>query len=181
MVISDATPNAIIHYTVDGSPPTKESPIYNQPLVSLPTGVVVRAIATADGHTQSSDITGVYIWSRPTGNPTADRVYAQGKDSYDHKKYSEARKIFAQSCNAGDMRACNYLGFIYAQGLGGARDLQKAREVYQTACDHATLSSCASLGSIYQDAGNNDEARNYFKKACNGGSSAGCELLRGVQ
>jgi serine/threonine protein kinase len=87
--ISDATPNAVIHYTVDGSPPTEASPIYTRPftlqatLAALPAvssgrarddGTVVRAMATAKGHTPSADITGVYIWStstRPAAHPAA--------------------------------------------------------------------------------------------------------------
>jgi TPR repeat protein len=79
------------------------------------------------------------------------------------------------------MRACNYLGYLYAQGLGGPQSVQMAREVYQKACDQGTLSSCASLGSLCQDAGNTDDARKYFQKACNGGLSEACGLLRGVQ
>jgi TPR repeat protein len=79
------------------------------------------------------------------------------------------------------LKACNYLGYMYAQGQGGARDQGKAREVYQKACEQNNLSSCASLGSLFQDTGNNDEARKYFKKACDGGLTAACDLQRSVQ
>jgi TPR repeat protein len=79
------------------------------------------------------------------------------------------------------MKACNYLGYLYAQGLGGLRDTKQAIIVYQRACDQGTLSSCASLGSLYQDARNIDEARKYFQKACTGGLAEACDLLRGVQ
>ncbi len=94
--ISDATPNAVIHYTVDGSPPTEASPIYTQPFTlqatqaALPLvssgkahaeGTVIRAIAIAKGHTPSADITGVYIWSR-----NARSANLQGGSSYDHDK-----------------------------------------------------------------------------------------------
>jgi TPR repeat protein len=182
--ISDATPNATIHYTVDGSPPTKDSPIYNHPMTSLPSGAVVRAMATADDYTPSADITGVYIWSgaaQPAVSGSGGSTYDQGKSSYDHKQYAQARTLFGRACDGGEMRACNYLGYLYAQGLGGPQSVQTAREVYQKACDKGTLSSCASLGSLYQDAGNSEEARKYFQKACNGGLAAGCDLLRGVQ
>jgi TPR repeat protein len=104
----------------------------------------------------------------------AERLYKQ-------KHYSDARLLFELACNGEEMRGCNYLGYLYANGLGGARDLHRAHEVYQRACDRGILSSCASLGSIYQDAGNNDQARSYFQKACDGGVAAGCELLRGLQ
>jgi len=108
-------------------------------------------------------------------------LYDMGVDSFQKKDYVSARFLFAQVCNAGDMKACNYLGFLYARGLGGDQDQDKARDVYQKACDQGTLTSCASLGSLYQDAGNFDEARNYFQKACDGGVAQSCRLLRGVQ
>jgi serine/threonine-protein kinase len=206
VAISDATPQATIHYTIDGSPPTKDSPVYTQPLEGLPSGTVVRAIATAPGYTRSRGITGVYIWSGVTnpppkpsqvpenppqgsaqGNPAAqhspaeESSYDKGKSAYDHKQYVAARTLFAQACDGGAPRACNYLGYLYAQGLGGPRDADKARTIYQNACGSGNLSSCASLGSLYQDAGNNSEARKYFKKACDGGLTEGCTLLRGVQ
>ena len=112
---------------------------------------------------------------------------------FNQKQYKEARPLFEQACNGtnedgfpyvgfdGDMKACNYLGYLYAQGLGGAHDTKKARDVYQRACSQGTLSSCASLGSLYQDAGNSEEARKYFNKACQGGVTEACDLLRGVQ
>ncbi|MGA3125871.1 MAG: tetratricopeptide repeat protein [Candidatus Korobacteraceae bacterium] len=100
---------------------------------------------------------------------------------YKQKRYGDARPLFVQSCDGGEMKACNYLGYLYAKGLGGARDTKKARDVYQRACDKGTLSSCASLGSLYQDAGNGEEARKYFNKACQGGVAEACGLLRGVQ
>jgi serine/threonine protein kinase len=189
VAMSDTTPQAAIHYTTDGTPPTEASPVYTQPLEGLPSGTVVRAIAAAPGHTRSRGITGIYIWSGP-GNPSGNQQqggpgqvtpYDQGKSAYDHKQYSEARTFFAQACDAGDARACNYLGYLYAQGLGGTRDDEKARSIYQSACEQGNLASCASLGSLYQDGGNNGEARKYFKKACDGGLAEGCTLLRGVQ
>ena len=184
IAISDATPGAIIHYTVDGNTPTKDSPIFALPVASLPSGAVLRAMATAEGHSPSPDVTGVYIWStlaRSSANPQTGSVYDQGKSAYDHKQYIQARTLFSQACNSGELKACNYLGYMYAQGQGGVRDQGKAREVYQKACEQNNLSSCASLGSLFQDTGNNDEARKYFKKACDGGLTAACDLQRSVQ
>lgn len=112
---------------------------------------------------------------------------------FNQKEFKQARPLFEQACDGtdqngfkyagfdGDMKACTYLGYLYAQGLGGSRDTRKARDVYQRACQEGTLSSCASLGSLYQDAGDDDNARRYFQKACNGGVAEGCDLLRGVK
>ena len=104
-----------------------------------------------------------------------------GRDSYKNKDYAGARVLFTVACDDGEMKACNYLGYLYAQGLGGDQDRVKARDVYQKACDQGTLSSCASLGSLYQDSGNKDDARKYFQKACDGGVNEACNLLRGIR
>jgi TPR repeat protein len=79
------------------------------------------------------------------------------------------------------MKACNYLGYLYAQGLGGEQDKEKARDVYQKACDQETLSSCASLGSLYQDSGDKAGARKYFQKACDGGVNEACNMLHSIR
>jgi TPR repeat protein len=119
----------------------------------------------------------------PRGSMLIDPAGTEQKaeELYKQKHYSDARLLFELACNGEEMRACNYLGYLYANGLGGPRDLQRARDIYQKACAHGTLSSCASLGSIYQDAGNDDQARKYFQKACDGGVAEGCDLLRGLQ
>ena len=120
-------------------------------------------------------------------------IEKQAVSLFNQKQYKEARPLFDQACNGtdesgfkyagfdGEMKACNYLGYLYAQGLGGTHDTKKARDIYQRACDQGILSSCASLGSLYQDAGDDDSARRYFQKACDGGVAEGCALLRGVK
>jgi serine/threonine protein kinase len=123
-------------------------------------------------------------WDRPATGFIPDDIVATEKDAealFKQKHYSNARPLFETACNGGEMRACSYLGYLCAKGLGGEHDLQKARVVYQKACDQGILSSCASLGTLYQDAGNNEEAIKNFQKACNGGVVEACELLRGIQ
>jgi len=191
VTITDATPNAVIHFTKDGSPPTEKSPIYFLPITSLSSGAMVRAMATAEGHTPSAEAIGVYTWSGtaqpavntsgPTPVATGPSIYDQGKSAYDHKDYTHARTLFTQACKNNELRACNYLGYLYAQGLGGSQSVQSAQDVYKKACDQGNMSSCASLGTTYQDLGNGTDARKYFKKACDGGLIEGCDLLRGAQ
>jgi serine/threonine-protein kinase len=120
---------------------------------------------------------------RPKGFTLLDATGTerQAEALYKQKHYFNARPLFEQACTGGEMRACSFLGYLCAKGIGGKQDLQKASVVYQKACDKGTLSSCASLGTIYQNAGNNEEAIKYFQKACNGGVAEACELLRAVQ
>ena len=102
----------------------------------------------------------------------------EAEQSYRLKNYRQARSEFQTACNAGQMKGCNYLGYLYAEGLGGRRNRQVAREIYQTACNQRLLSSCASLGSLYRDAGNREYARTYYKTACSGGLTEACGLLK---
>ena len=57
--ISDATPSAVIHYTVDGSTPTASSRVYSA-AISVSSNVTVRAIAVASGLTNSAIGTAAY-------------------------------------------------------------------------------------------------------------------------
>jgi serine/threonine-protein kinase len=190
VTITDATPNAVIHFTIDGKPPTEESPIYFLPITSLPSGSVVRAMATAIGHRPSGDITGMYTWSgaaqpavKPGGTTsvTANSDYDQGKTAFDRKDYGQARTHFTQACDDGNMNACNYLGYIYDMGLGVQADDKEAGKVYQKSCDQGNMRGCNGLGCVFQNLGNITEARKYFQKACDGKVPEACDLLRGVQ
>jgi uncharacterized protein HemY len=184
VVLSDATPFSTIHYTVDGSAPTKTSPVYTQPISSLPSRSEIRAMATTVWGRASLEARGVYTWTGATlldAKPPEPSAYELGKTAYDKNDYAQARTLFTQACEGGEMKACNYLGYVYAQGLGSPPDVEMARKIYQKACDQGNLSSCASLGYIYQNEQKNAEARKYFKQACDGKVAEACEMLRGVQ
>jgi hypothetical protein len=56
---------AEIHYTVDGSTPTAESPVYSEPLTLTET-TIVKAIAIKDG--ESSAVTS-RTYTKGSGNP----------------------------------------------------------------------------------------------------------------
>jgi hypothetical protein len=112
---------------------------------------------------------------------SAAEIDQQAVSFYKQKRYADARPLFDQACDGGEMKACNYLGYLYAQGLGGPHETKKARDAYQKACEQGMLTSCASLGTLFQDAGDIDNARKYFQDACDGGVAEGCDLLRGVK
>lgn len=195
ITITDATPNAVIHYSLDGTPPTQASPIYAGPLDALPNGTTLRVMALAPGHRQSPSVIGLYLWSKPAAEeqttnksqsepshppPPPPDVYAQGKSAFDHKQYAQARGFFGQACSRGNMIGCNYLGYLLSQGLGGAVDVDQARGIFTKACDGGNISSCTSLGSLFQNAGDAANARKYFKMGCDKGNSQACDLMRAV-
>ncbi len=69
VALSTTTPDAEIHYTVDGSTPTQLSPIYKTPLPVAATGTV-RALANAKGHSISPVASAIYtIQRKANGGP----------------------------------------------------------------------------------------------------------------
>ncbi len=67
--LSDATPNATIYYTTDGSNPSTSSPIYSSP-ISVNVTTTIKAMATAPGYGNSSVATGTYTIGPTAATPT---------------------------------------------------------------------------------------------------------------
>lgn len=193
VVITERTPEAAIHYTVDGSEPTEISPLYNAPVNTLSDGKVdVRARAFVSGH-KPSPIVQMAVpeahsapahrapEKEPATNVSGDSLYDQAKSSYDSKQYADARRLFAQSCDAGELRACDYLGYLYSEGKGGPEDAQMAGKIYLSACGKGFARSCTALGVLYMNADDQPDARTYIGKGCDGGDADGCKLKHKVQ
>jgi len=153
----------------EGSASSEQTSVFSQPAGTADASATVATPAAAPAT------------ANPQTGDADDPVYDQAKASFDSKQFVQARTLFGQDCDSGGLKGCDYLGYLYAQGLGGAQDAEKAAGVYLKACTAGNLSSCASLGSLYEDAGNGAEARTYYQKACDGGVAEGCKLLRGVQ
>lgn len=105
-------------------------------------------------------------------------IYDQARVAYDSKDFTLARLLFIQACDQGEYAACNYLGYLYAQGLGGERDAAKAGKVWQIACEKGIAKSCFSLGSLHMDSGEQAAARKWFQKACDGGLQVACSMAQ---
>lgn len=66
VVLSDATPNALIHYTLDGCTPTTASPVYTSPLLIART-TTINAAATSPTNDLSAVATVTYVIAVPAG------------------------------------------------------------------------------------------------------------------
>ena len=80
VAIADTTPNAVIHYTTDGTVPTDASAVYTGPL-TFTTSTTLQALATAPGMVDSAitagDYTVVPTVAVPTVNPAPGTYIAQ--------------------------------------------------------------------------------------------------------
>jgi hypothetical protein len=54
------TPGATMHYTVDGSQPFDNSPVYHAPIMVKGTELTIKAFAVAPGEKQSAVVTGIF-------------------------------------------------------------------------------------------------------------------------
>lgn len=54
------TPGATMHYTVDGSQPVNNSPVYTAPIIVMGSGLTIKAFAAAEGKKDSAVVTGTY-------------------------------------------------------------------------------------------------------------------------
>jgi eukaryotic-like serine/threonine-protein kinase len=174
VVISDETPGATIHYTVDGSTPTKDSPAYTQPLASLPNVAEVRAIAVAPFHVASSVITDWHYGPGATDSPQE----IQGETLYSQTRYAEAKPFFEQACSGGDMGGCSRLGGLYYNGEGVARDYAQAANLYQKACNGGNALACVSLSGMYLSGKGVPrdpvKGKELLQQACDKGDKSSC-------
>ena len=54
------TPGAAMHYTVDGSQPVNDSPVYKAPIIVMGSGLTIKVFAAAAGRKDSAVVTGSY-------------------------------------------------------------------------------------------------------------------------
>ena len=69
VTMSDPSPNTVIYYTIDGSPPTTNSPVYRGPF-TLTASAIVQAFATAPNVVNSSITTATFFNTSEFGTGT---------------------------------------------------------------------------------------------------------------
>ncbi|MEL7481943.1 MAG: caspase family protein [Pseudomonadota bacterium] len=87
----------------------------------------------------------------------------------------------AESCDAGDLAACNSLGLSYTLGEGVAQSPYDAIRLYQKACDGDYALGCQNLALRYDNGDgvpvSDERAANLYGKACNLGAPGACNNL----
>lgn len=94
---------------------------------------------------------------------------------------AKASVLFGKACDGGLAAACNNLGLLVAEGLGGERDGPRGQSLFRRACDGGSLLGCRNLGLMLADGRgvpvDSLGATIAFGKACNGGLGFACTNL----
>ncbi len=120
---------------------------------------------------------------QPAARPDAAAIERQAVALNSLHRYSEARTLFSQACDAGSAEACDNLGEIYQSDPGVAQDFTRAIALYTKACDGGSANGCFDLGSLYEAPGGSGLAADYpramalLNKACDKGSASACNDL----
>ena len=98
----------------------------------------------------------------------------------DRPRLIKAIAAVRESCEAGALRDCNVLAFLYMAGKAPTipQDMARGVELYARACDGGIASGCGNLADAH--AAGNGTPRNgrkavaLYDKACGGGYLSGC-------
>ena len=110
-----------------------------------------------------------------TGNLADDS--RQATTFYDGKHFAEAAPLYERTCAGGNVYDCDRLGYMYANGLGVAKDNVRAKELETKACDGGNFYGCNNLGFLEQSEKDFVPAATHLAKACAGNNPNGCASL----
>lgn len=123
------------------------------------------------------------VGKRPaSATSMAEGCVAQAAQS-DQAPIQEAAST-QQTCEAGDLAACNQLGLLYLQGVRVQRDPDRAAALFRKACDGGDPAGCYHLGNaiLKGEGAAKDivQAADLFRKACEAGEMRSCTNLGGI-
>jgi TPR repeat protein len=110
-------------------------------------------------------------------------------DSGEHSDPAVASGFYSRACTDNYAPGCNNLAWLYLRGSGVPRDQPHAMLLFMAAFDASKLaclrgdpSSCLLAGELLYDdhvaPKDGDTAVAYFRRACDGGDTQGCQLAR---
>lgn len=101
----------------------------------------------------------------------------RGIELYNQKSYSSALTYLQRAAKTGSLPALDFLGSMYANGLGVKQDAQVAINLYKKAIAKNYSPCLVSMGALYENgagvAENPATAYSYYKKAADAGYGGG--------
>lgn len=92
--------------------------------------------------------------------------------------YKDAMMFLTKTCEISrDAIGCSDLGYLYEEGLGTEKNLQKAQNIYKQACENKHAHACSRLGVFYANLEKFIDAKKYLKIGCDMNDELGCDNL----
>ena len=92
----------------------------------------------------------VALLTLPAGEAVAQsKEVAEAKKAYAQKKPDKARALLAKACEKRSGEACDMLGLMQRDGLGGPQDIPAATANFVKACDLKYVLGCEMAAQIY--------------------------------
>src|SRR6266571_2793610 len=88
---------------------------------------------------------------RRVGQEVRLEVWRQGHPLAVVVTLADARQLYKQACDAGDIDACPNLGWLYEKGRGVPTDEAQAASLYKEGCDGGSAYGCGCLGVLHRD------------------------------
>ena len=92
----------------------------------------------------------VLLWGSWSFADSAEDYFDKGFEAYKSQNYTQAVKLWENSCNLGNAKACNYIGILYFAGRQGIKkDHTKTAKFWKKSCDLGNAIGCKNLKSLY--------------------------------
>ena len=101
-----------------------------------------------------------------------DVLLWQAKSAYTQRDYATALTAFQRSAELGNVEAMTFLGFMYYEGHGVPRDLDRARTWFENAAAKGNASAMANLGYLHSMQKDYENAVSWLSRAVEAGDSA---------
>lgn len=86
----------------------------------------------------------------------------------------EAMDLYTAECKyKQNNEACHHLGFLLLP-----QNPREARSWFELACSRQFGPSCGNLGVLEREQGHHDQAKRFYKQACDQGNSYACQRIR---
>lgn len=96
----------------------------------------------------------------------------QAKSAYTQRDYPSAFSDFQEAAGLGNVEAMTFLGYMYHEGHGTLRDLERSRVWFETAAAKGNPSAMANLGYLASVRGEHAEAVSWLSRAIGAGDTA---------
>ncbi|EAL52268.1 tetratricopeptide repeat protein [Campylobacter upsaliensis] len=96
---------------------------------------------------------------------------------YEANKFAKAYKLFEDSCEKDNPRACFSLGYMNEKAQGVSKDLKKAHRFYDKACKFGYPKGCSNLALSLEENGYKNEAILAYNRACKLGNARSCNNI----